>query len=65
MRQKRIAIPPPTVAPLAGSVDRNVIGLDVIPAPHVAPLAGSVDRNYYDLECVEWRDCRSPRGERG
>ena len=36
----------PSVAPLAGSVDRNVLVLGY-PAPGkaVAPLAGSVDRN--------------------
>ena len=33
------------VAPLAGSVDRNISGLGRLNEQGVAPLAGSVDRN--------------------
>ena len=35
-----------TVAPLAGSVDRNSYTVDQSRELQVAPLAGSVDRNY-------------------
>ena len=34
-----------TVAPLAGSVDRNQVQPNTSPLSAVAPLAGSVDRN--------------------
>ena len=37
------------VAPLAGSVDRNLDLLGVVNASRVAPLAGSVDRNIMSL----------------
>ena len=37
-----------TVAPLAGSVDRNYIPSEIPGLPGVAPLAGSVDRNTVD-----------------
>ena len=46
----------PLVAPLAGSVDRNVDVATRRYVNNVAPLAGSVDRNYYDLTLKEWRD---------
>ena len=36
-----------TVAPLAGSVDRNIRGECQISMLLVAPLAGSVDRNHF------------------
>ena len=54
------------VAPLAGSVDRNIrktakeCGLDI-----VAPLAGSVDRNAAVVKDPRRVGGRSPRGERG
>ena len=56
----------PVVAPLAGSVDRNlsILGLTFMRYA-VAPLAGSVDRNV-DLDFVDnFYVGRSPRGERG
>ena len=37
------------VAPLAGSVDRNITATMRIGTVKVAPLAGSVDRNASDL----------------
>ena len=54
------------VAPLAGSVDRNM-GTDLMAAKDesVAPLAGSVDRNKDDAAIEVVADRRSPRGERG
>ena len=54
------------VAPLTGSVDRNIAscaGADGVSV--VAPLAGSVDRNVDSMEQYEGREGRSPRGERG
>ena len=54
------------VAPLAGSVDRNVISaVQRAQAAHVAPLAGSVDRNFTAEGISLLPPCRSPRGERG
>ena len=55
-----------TVAPLAGSVDRNIVdfcgvGVEI----EVAPLAGSVDRNPGQYFRILGSVCRSPRGERG
>ena len=54
-----------TVAPLAGSVDRNVSTslVDILEA--VAPLAGSVDRNAPSTGGIPDLLGRSPRGERG
>ena len=55
-----------SVAPLAGSVDRNECKLTYpIDGQHVAPLAGSVDRNnpHYVINLLNAG--RSPRGERG
>ena len=53
------------VAPLAGSVDRNLVfGLRLVPVC-VAPLAGSVDRNCKRPLGVVTMARRSPRGERG
>ena len=37
------------VAPLAGSVDRNLVRLHPAPGKAVAPLAGSVDRNWPEM----------------
>ena len=55
-----------TVAPLAGSVDRNNDGLYQYPTPDlVAPLAGSVDRNHHGRDLLRNDRRRSPRGERG
>ena len=55
-----------TVAPLAGSVDRNDDAFFQRSfAAAVAPLAGSVDRNRYQLPVDEGQMGRSPRGERG
>ena len=54
------------VAPLAGSVDRNLHGVKGGGAPAVvAPLAGSVDRNEEPLPSTPRACGRSPRGERG
>ena len=54
------------VAPLAGSVDRNLVGLRGPKGEKVAPLAGSVDRNSYTVDqSRELQERRSPRGERG
>ena len=54
------------VAPLTGSVDRNLSG----PASQkgrqqVAPLTGSVDRNLWITNTKERHTGRSPHGERG
>ena len=54
-----------TVAPLAGSVDRNFCPLGVFPPPSVAPLAGSVDRNLGSCKLGRKYGRRSPCGERG
>ena len=43
----------PAVAPLAGSVDRNIPEGDVYRLAAVAPLAGSVDRNGFVVSNVE------------
>ena len=53
------------VAPLPGSVDRNVYGPDGRDVVQVAPLAGSVDRN--TIPATGWKtdNSRSPCGERG
>ena len=53
------------VAPLAGSVDRNLKRVRDTEHKAVAPLAGSVDRNVSGqlFPCRPGR--RSPRGERG
>ena len=54
------------VAPLAGSVDRNILCSFLNKAgPAVAPLAGSVDRNTYTRVQRLQDFSRSPRGERG
>ena len=54
------------VAPLAGSVDRNLQSAGCAHPPrYVAPLAGSVDRNLQALELPLPLPSRSPRGERG
>src|SRR5699024_12033721 len=45
----------PTVAPLAGSVDRNIRVPKQKAPRRVAPLAGSVDRN---LNCRDLRFCK-------
>ena len=56
----------PEVAPLAGSVDRNIyIDGDQFSLVDVAPLAGSVDRNSAANLCMGISSSRSPRGERG
>ena len=59
--------PPPVVAPLAGSVDRNVyFGHTMGMSREVAPLAGSVDRNTPPrIASAKAAMSRSPRGERG
>ena len=50
IRQKRGPYRHDQVAPLAGSVDRNVpIWPKLSMLPSVAPLAGSVDRNGFDV----------------
>ena len=53
------------VAPLPGSVDRNVYGPDGRDVVQVAPLAGSVDRNAGFCSAGSPGVGRSPRGERG
>ena len=54
-----------SVAPLAGSVDRNQQYNGFVVLTVVAPLAGSVDRNSALTVSVLTRLCRSPHGERG
>ena len=55
-----------SVAPHAGSVDRNDAHRRVGHALHgVAPHAGSVDRNNVQTKTFTAADCRSPLGERG
>ena len=54
------------VAPLAGSVDRNLKNWDAVEELiAVAPLAGSVDRNQQLQVQAMAGNGRSPRGERG
>ena len=55
------------VAPLAGSVDRNLSGAaKEVVNTLVAPLAGSVDRNHVEQKGDKHEhQRRSPRGERG
>ena len=53
------------VAPLAGSVDRNVSFTQHVKILDVAPLAGSVDRNIKQGPMNATVYGRSPRGERG
>ena len=54
-----------TVAPLAGSVDRNLPTAKQTARAWVAPLAGSVDRNLTVYCATYCAFSRSPRGERG
>ena len=55
-----------SVAPLAGSVDRNSTCSRLTGRrAEVAPLAGSVDRNQLLIVSTVTPICRSPRGERG
>ena len=53
------------VAPLTGSVDRNMSHLPIFDCDRVAPLTGSVDRNVGALERRLGIPRRSPHGERG
>ena len=53
------------VAPLAGSVDRNLMSGEYGDQTGVAPLAGSVDRNIPEGDVYRLAASRSPRGERG
>ena len=53
------------VAPLAGSVDRNLRVHHHLQQRLVAPLAGSVDRNLHFSRPDKGPLRRSPRGERG
>ena len=53
------------VAPLAGSVDRNLSAGGAGGLRCVAPLAGSVDRNFVINKKISKNPSRSPRGERG
>ena len=53
------------VAPLAGSVDRNLSAGGAGGLRCVAPLAGSVDRNFRVISPTATLSGRSPRGERG
>ena len=48
------------VAPLAGSVDRNVYALADAAGQRVAPLAGSVDRNRSTRYSCTKRSCVAP-----
>ena len=61
-----MSFPYQSVAPHAGSVDRNerYYGIDGV-AYVVAPHAGSVDRNVDAVTRAKLYIGRSPRGERG
>ena len=53
------------VAPLTGSVDRNVVVVLIPVGEGVAPLTGSVDRNKPESKYDPDKSRRSPHGERG